>query len=98
MPATPIANLEMTIGLPLKAVAHQLTKIQANLRLLDARAGDFAAELDSGRLPSSIAGQFDHIRDLLQSIRGMVSNIEADIRGDDGEIAVVSKPRPDLED
>jgi hypothetical protein len=98
MPATPIANLEMTIGLPLKAVAHQLTKIETNLRFLDARAGDFASELDNGRLPRSIAGQFDHIHALLQSIRCMVSNIEADIRGDDGEIAAVSKPRPDLED
>jgi hypothetical protein len=92
-----IANLEMAIALPLGAAANQLMKIEANLRLLNMKAGDFARDCDNGRLPGSIAGRLDNINDLLDSIRCIVSNIEADIRSG-GADAAVRKPRPDLDD
>jgi hypothetical protein len=82
------ANLETAIALPLGVVANQLTKIEANLRLLNAKLEDFAEERDDGRLTGLIADKLDSINELLHSIGCIVSNLEADVR----------KPRADLDD
>jgi hypothetical protein len=85
----------MAIALPLGVVANQLMRIEANLRLLNMKSGDFAQDRDKGRLPGSIAGRLDNINDLLDSIRCIVSNIEADILAD---AAAARNPRPEQDD
>jgi hypothetical protein len=92
------ANLEMAIALPLGVAANQLMKIEANLRLLNLRAGDFAKERDNGRVAGSIKGNLDNINELLDSIRCIVSNIEADIQGSAADEVAVRKARPEQED
>jgi len=42
------ANLEMAIVLPLAVVAHQLMRIEADLRLLNMKALDFANAREEG--------------------------------------------------
>jgi hypothetical protein len=81
-------NLEVAIALPLGVVANQLTKIEANLRLLNTKLEDFAKERDDGRLTGLIADKLDSINELLHSISCIVSNLQADVR----------KPRPDMDD
>jgi hypothetical protein len=73
------ANLEMAIILPLGVVAHQLMKIEADLRLLNMKALDFVSEDGGGRHTGLIQSRLENIREVLDSIRGLVSNIEADI-------------------
>jgi len=84
------ANLEMAIILPLGVIANQLMKIEAQLRLLNMKALKFAAERDSGRLTGLIEDRLEHINAALDSIRGLVSDIEADIQP--------RKPDPDRDD
>jgi len=80
----------MAIILPLGVIANQLMKIEAQLRLLNMKALKFAAERDSGRLTGLIEDRLEHINAALDSIRGLVSDIEADIQP--------RKPDPDRDD
>jgi hypothetical protein len=92
------ANLDMTIALPLGVAANQLVKIEANLRLLNRKVEDFAKERDNGRLAGMIEGKLDNINDLLDSIRCIVSNIQADIQAGAAEETAVRKARPEQDD
>lgn len=73
------ANLEMAIILPLGVAANQLMKIEADLRLLNIKALDFVREHASGRHTGLIEAKLENIHEALDSIRGLVSDIEADI-------------------
>ena len=73
------ANLEMTIILPLGVVANQLMKIEADLRLLNMKALDFVNEDGGGRHTGLIEARLENINDALDSIRRLVSDMEADI-------------------
>src|SRR5580693_6585151 len=73
------ANLEMTIVLPLGVVANQLMKIEADLRLLNMKALDFVNEDGGGRHTGLIEARLENINDALDSIRRLVSDMEADI-------------------
>jgi len=73
------ASLEMTLILPLGVVANQLMKIEADLRLLNMKALDFVKEHAGGRHTGLIEARLENIHDALDSIRGLVSDIEADI-------------------
>jgi hypothetical protein len=68
----------MALILPLGVVANQLMKIEADLRLLNMKALDFAREDESGRHTGLIQARLENIHEALDSIRGLVSNIEAD--------------------
>ena len=92
------ANLEMALALPLGVVANQLAKIEANLRLLNMKVGDFAKERDNGRLAGLIDGKLDDINELLDSIRRIVSNMETDIQANAADEAAVRKARPEQDD
>jgi hypothetical protein len=92
------ANLDMAIALPLGVVANQLVKIEANLRLLNRKVEDFAKERDNGRLAGLIAGKLDNINELLDSIRCIVSNMEADIHAIAADESAVRKARPEQDD
>jgi len=76
----PSANLEMAIVLPLGVVAHQLMRIEADLRLLNMKALDFAKTREDGRHAGSIRERLENINEVLDSIKSLVSDIEADIQ------------------
>jgi hypothetical protein len=73
------ANLEMAIILPLGVVANQLLKIEADLRLLNMKASDFVSEDGGGRHTGLIEARLENINEALDSIRRLVSDMEADI-------------------
>lgn len=73
------ANLEMTIILPLGVVANQLMKIEADLRLLNMKALDYVKEHEGHRPTALIEARLENIHEALDSIRTLVSDIEADI-------------------
>lgn len=73
------ANLEMAIILPLGVVANQLLKIDADLRLLNMKASDFVSEDGGGRHTALIEAKLENINEALDSIRRLVSDMEADI-------------------
>jgi hypothetical protein len=74
------ANLEMAIVLPLGVVAHQLMKIEADLRLLNMKALEFAKERENGRHTRLISDSLENINEALDAIKRLVSDIEADIQ------------------
>jgi hypothetical protein len=80
MKEAPRVNLEMTIVLPLGVVAHQLMKIEADLRQLNMKALDFARERDNAPHTGLIEARLEKINDALDSIRALVSDIAADLR------------------
>jgi len=80
MTEAPCANLEMAIVLPLGVVANQLMRIEADLRLLNMKALSFAKRRDDIRLAGQLEARLDNINAALDSIRVLVSDIEADIQ------------------
>jgi hypothetical protein len=74
------ANLEMAIVLPLGVVANQLMRIEADLRLLNMKALDFAKERENERHTGLIEARLENINEALDSIRDLVSAIEMDIQ------------------
>ena len=73
------ANVEVALVLPLGVVASQLMKIEAQLRLLNMKTLEFATERDQGRLIGLIDARLEQINEALESISGLVSDIEDDI-------------------
>jgi hypothetical protein len=73
------ANLEMALILPLGVVANQLMKIEADLRILNMKALDFVNEDGAGRHTGLIEARLETINEALDSIRTLVSDIDADI-------------------
>jgi|SRR5450432_792012 hypothetical protein len=98
MPEASAANIEMSIVLPLGVVAHQLMKIEAELRLLNMRALTAAGERGNGRLGGMIDERIDNINAVLDSIRSLMSNIEADVHPRPDNVDAARKPRPDRDD
>jgi hypothetical protein len=82
MKKTPSVNLEMAIVLPLGVVAHQLMKIEADLRQLNMKALDFASEHGNVPRDGIIEARLEKIHEALDSIRELASNIAADLRPD----------------
>jgi hypothetical protein len=80
MTETSAANLEMAIVLPLGVVAHQLMKIEADLRLLNMKALDLGQDRENGRHSRLIVAALDNINEALDAIKGLVSDIETDIQ------------------
>src|SRR5208337_858692 len=73
------ANAEVAIVLPLGIVANQLMRIEAQLRLLNMKTLDFATERDQGRHIGLIVAKLEQINEALDSISGLVSDIEEEI-------------------
>jgi hypothetical protein len=94
------ANLELAIVLPLGVVANQLMRIEAELRLLNMKALAVARERENGRLTELIDARLENINEVLDSIRGLVSDIEADIHPRPANLPRPSSkdPRPDRDD
>jgi len=70
------ANLEMSINLPLGVLANQLMRIEADLRLLNMKALRCARERENQRPAGGIEARLDNINETLESIRGLVSDIQ----------------------
>jgi tetrahydromethanopterin S-methyltransferase subunit B len=70
----------MAIVLPLGVVAHQLIKIEADLRLLNMKALELAKERENGRHTRLIEATLENINEALDAIKGLVSDIETDIQ------------------
>lgn len=96
------ANLEMAIILPLGVVANQLMKIEADLRHLNMKALDFVTGDGGGRHAGLIEARLEHINEALDSIRRLVSDMEADIQPWSADVTPAKysnrKPTPDRDD
>ena len=66
--------------LPLAAVANQLMRIEADLRFLNMKALAYVKEREGGASARQIAVRLDNINEALERIRGLVSDIEADVQ------------------
>jgi len=74
------ANWEIAIMLPLGVVDRQLQKIEEQLRALNMKALEFEKEHENTALRRLIETRLEHINELLGSIAGLVSDINADIQ------------------
>ncbi len=99
------ANFELAVVLPLGVVANQLMRIEAELRLLNMKALIYAKELESGGLAGRITVPLEKINEALDLIRGLMSDIEADMRPNSANPAdkpsrghASRKPLPDRDD
>jgi hypothetical protein len=96
MTETSPENLELAIVLPLGVVANQLMKIEADLRFLNMKALAYAEEGESRNLAGQITSRLERISEALDLIRGLVSDIQADIQP--RSAGPVRKPIPDRDD
>jgi hypothetical protein len=74
------ANLELSIALPLGVVANQLARIEADLLFLSMKASAYVNERESGQLAAKVAGGLERINEVLDLIRGLVTDMEANIQ------------------
>lgn len=74
------ANLQLAIVLPLGVIANQLMRIEADLRFLNMKALLYAQQGEDGGIGSQITAQLDHINEALDLIRGLASDIRADMQ------------------
>jgi hypothetical protein len=79
-------DLELAIVLPLGVLAHQLMRIEAQLRLVNMKALDLATESDHRGSAALINAKLEHISEALDSIRTLVSDLSH------------RKPKPEQDD
>jgi hypothetical protein len=84
----------MAMVLPLGVVAHQLMKIEADLRLLNMKALDFATERQNAPHTGLVESRLEKINEALDSIRALVAAIAADLHPEQSK----RKPRADRDD
>jgi hypothetical protein len=84
------AEWELAIVLPLDAVVSQLRRIEAQLRLLNMKALDFARERENRTLHRMIEMRLERISETLASVAGLVVDIEADIAPSRAKVTRVS--------
>jgi hypothetical protein len=68
-------DLELAIVLPLGVLAHQLMRVEAQLRLVNMKALDLATENDQRDSAALINAKLEHISEALDSIRTLVTDI-----------------------
>jgi hypothetical protein len=73
-------NLELSVLLPLGALVNQLMRIEADLRFLNMKALAHAKEGEEAGPARQIAARLEKINEALDRIRGLVSDIEADVQ------------------
>jgi hypothetical protein len=72
------ANLQLAIVLPLGVVANQLMRIEADLRFLNMKTFVYAKQSGDAAI-GQITTKLDQINRALELIRGLTSDIEADM-------------------
>ena len=80
MTETSAANFELAIVLPLGVAANQLLKVEADLRLLNAKTTLYLARRESAGLGSQVAAHLEKIDATLDTIRALLADIEADLQ------------------
>ena len=75
MSRTPSPDLELSIVLPLGALAQQLMKVEAQLRLVNMRALDIATDGEYRGSAARINAKLEHICEALDSIKALVADI-----------------------
>ena len=90
-------NFELSIVMPLGVVANQLTKVEEDLRFLNAKTLRYAGERPGGAMAGQVAARLEKIHEALEVIRGLVVDIEADIQPG-SENAGSRKARVDRDD
>ena len=73
------ATLQLSIVLPLGVVAKQLMRIEADLRFLNMKTFAYAKQSGDVAMGSQITAQLDKINQALDLVRGLTSDIEADL-------------------
>jgi hypothetical protein len=73
------ANLQLAIVLPLGVISNQLMRIEADLRFLSMKALIYAKQRENGGIGSQITAQLDQINEALDLIRGLASDMQADM-------------------
>jgi hypothetical protein len=73
-------NVELSIALPLGVIANQLMKVEADLRLLNAKTSAYTIRHLGSGTAGELAARLEKINEALEVIRGLVSDIETDIQ------------------
>jgi hypothetical protein len=90
-----VSDIEWALALPLGVVANQLRKIEADLRLLSAKAGIDSRE--HAGASSQIAARLENINETLETIRGLIGDIERDLQPPSAQ-AAARRRRDDRDD
>jgi len=91
-------NFELAVLLPLGVVVNQLLRTEAHLRLVNMKTLDLAKQCSIERFAGPVAARLEQIRDTLDSIRGLVADIETDVLpGSENAVRFVSDPVSDDE-
>jgi len=89
MTHTPSSQWEISIVLPLGVIANQLMKAEEQLRLLNMQRLEIANRPENARIHNLIESKAEHIHRTLDSIRGLISDIQTDMNP--------KRRKPDLE-
>lgn len=99
------ANIELAIVLPLGIVLSQLMRIEADLQFLNMKALVFAKERERSVVGTQVTVRLEQINNALDQIRGLTSDIEADMQSKSASTAVEPakdqrsrKPVPERDD
>lgn len=79
-------DLELSIVLPLGALAQQLMKVEAQLRLVNMKALDAASDGNYRDCAAVVNAKLEHICEALDSIKALVADISR------------RKPQPERDD
>ena len=74
------ANVELALALPLGVAANQLLKVEADLRLLSAKAALYAQDRGAAGLVSQVAARLEQISETLEAIRSLIAEMETDLQ------------------
>lgn len=92
----PPVNFELAILLPLGVLANQLMKVEADLRLLNAKTLAYAEEGQATGPANLVTTRLEKINESLDVIRGLMADIETNMQS--SSEAVARKPRTDRDD
>ena len=95
MSDTSPVNVELSIVLPLGVIANQLMKVEADLRFLNAKTSAYVGERPGGEAAGQVAARLEKINEVLEVIRGLVSDIENQPRSASARSAKARSDRDD---
>jgi hypothetical protein len=77
MAAPPPGSREITLLLPLGVVAHQLVKLEGQLRSISIRSTGGSEPVEEPAIGAPVAATLERIHELLASLQSLVNEIEA---------------------
>jgi hypothetical protein len=88
------ANFELAVVLPLGVVAHQLMKVESELRFLNAKISRYAQGRSSAS--AEAAARLEKMSEALDAIRQLIADIQADLQPRGARVG--SRTRTDRDD